>query len=63
MLGPNSPLGQQIQRLLREYPDGLTPEDIEIRLRQKGFQASTATIKISSATARKTIPFYHTISL
>jgi hypothetical protein len=45
MLGPNSPLGQQIQCLLRECPDGLTPEDIEIRLRQKGFQASTATIK------------------
>ena len=45
MLGPNSPLGQQIQRLLREHPEGLTPEDLEIQLRQKGFQASTATIK------------------
>ena len=45
MLDPNSPLGQQIQRLLKEHPAGLTPEDIEIQLRQKGFQASTATIK------------------
>jgi len=45
MLDPNSPLGQQIQRLLKEHPEGLTPEDIEIQLRQKGFQASTATIK------------------
>ena len=38
MLGPNSRLGQEIQRILKECPDGLTPDDLEIELRQRGFR-------------------------
>jgi ATP-dependent DNA helicase RecQ len=45
MLGPNSRLGQEIQRILKEHPDGLTPDDLEIELRQRGFQSSTPSIR------------------
>jgi len=45
MLGPNSPLGQEIQRLLKANPAGLTVDDIELALRQKGFQASGTSIR------------------
>jgi hypothetical protein len=45
MLGPNSRLGQEIQRILKERPDGLTPDDLEIELRQRGFQSSTPSIR------------------
>jgi ATP-dependent DNA helicase RecQ len=45
MLGPDSRLGQEIQRILKEHPDGLTPDDIEIELRQRGFQSSTPSIR------------------
>lgn len=45
MLGPNSRLGQEIQRILKEHPNGLTPDDLEIELRQCGFQSSTPSIR------------------
>jgi hypothetical protein len=45
MLGPNSRLGQEIQRILKEHPDGLTLDDLEIELRQRGFQSSTPSIR------------------
>ncbi len=45
MLGPNSRLGQEIQRILKEHPEGLTPDDLEIELRRRGFQSSTPSIR------------------
>ena len=45
MLTPDSPLGQAIQRLLRDKSDGLSPDEIEFLLRQQGYQASTPSIR------------------
>ncbi|MBC8446826.1 MAG: RecQ family ATP-dependent DNA helicase [Chloroflexi bacterium] len=44
MLTPDSPLGQHIQKLLKTHPHGLTPDELEIELRQHGLQSSVASI-------------------
>ncbi len=45
MLSPNSPLGVEIQSLLEEEPEGLTPDEIERRLRDRGFQSGQTSIR------------------
>ena len=44
MLTPDSPLGQAIQKLLRDKPHGMSTDEVEVLLRRQGYQASAPSI-------------------